>query len=114
MNANQLVSAFAPTVPMWSVCYDEEARILMTEPVRAIAVMRGADGELFLQNLVCWDSGIFESPEELVNFLGYSDVEHPDPKSHWAHEIDMYLGRRERAALRCRTPQRPKGGGACV
>jgi len=100
----KLLSAFAPTVPMWEVYYYDDDGTLGTAPVVALALAEPDEEDSDRPDLDRWlvpitlqDTYFDFSGEPMSrwasNLLGYSFTGSPDP-ANWADEIKRYLDKK--------------------
>lgn len=87
---NKIITAFAPSVPIWAVFYDEDVDELVATPVVAMCLVEGEeDGELWREIhpyvLFSADADVVD-PSDCLNFLGYDTTDKPK-KSDWHQDI---------------------------
>lgn len=89
----RIITAFSPTVPMWSIYWDTDDDEILTLPVICLAVVEDDNGETYITPISFASDGIFEPDDTLSNLLGYSTVENP-PKEAYQYSLDQ-LKKRE-------------------
>ena len=89
---NKIITAFAPSVPIWAVFYDEDVDELVATPVVAMCLVEGEDEEITelwreIRPYVLFgaDADVVD-PSGCFNFLGYDTTDKPK-KSDWRQEI---------------------------
>ena len=92
----KILTAFAPTVPMWEVWYDDEKNQLYTQPVIAIALVE-TYGETYLEFQSAFQGGGIVNPGKPVSrdnpsFLGYAYDEKPR-RERWERMINRSKAR---------------------
>jgi len=87
----KLISAFAPTVPVWSVFANNEGESIFTKPVEAIAMVMNDDDPFgpYLEYQSGGYDGILDSDELSENHLGYAYEGNPKV-SDWKRELTYY------------------------
>lgn len=96
----KLISAFAPSVPVWSVFVDSEGGIFTT-PIEVIAMVEDEDSSKYGPYLEYWTAGYdgwFSCEGDNSNHIGYSYESNP-PVESFQDDIDRYL-RRQKDDLR--------------
>ena len=89
---NKIITAFAPSVPLWAVFFDSDEEKLVTAPVVAMCLVEGEDeesGELWREirpYVLFAADGDVTDPIDSFNFLGYDTTAKPK-KSDWRQEI---------------------------